>query len=51
MPKAVIIDGKTYRERRGKLVEVPAEWVGKIPHDQTMRKRPSKRTKKAKERH
>lgn len=48
MSKAIVIDGKTFRERRGKVVEVPPEWVGKIPHDQTIRKRQSKRTKKSK---
>lgn len=32
----------THRMRRGKLVEIPEEWRGKIPHKQTMRKRNSK---------
>jgi hypothetical protein len=40
--KRIEIDGKFYRERRGKLVEIPAEWVGSVTHPQTMRKRPSK---------
>lgn len=35
-------DGKFYRMRRGKLVEIPAEWVGEIVHAQTMRERRSK---------
>lgn len=30
------------RIRRGKEVEIPPEWVGKVTHPQTMRKRPSK---------
>ena len=42
MAKRIEIDGKFYRERRGVLVEIPAEWVGKITTEQTMRKRPSK---------
>ena len=42
MGKCVEIDGKVYRERRGVMVEIPPEWVGKIPHEQTMRKRASK---------
>jgi len=36
------IDGKFYRIRRGKLVEIPKVWVGKTVHPQTIRKRPSK---------
>ena len=31
-----------HRTRRGKLVEVPDEWVGKTLHPQTKRKRRSK---------
>ena len=34
--------------RRGKEVEIPAEWVGKIPTDKTIRQRPSKLTGKVK---
>ena len=37
---------KKCRIRRGKLVEIPEEWVGKTPHKQTIRKRQSKQTKK-----
>ncbi len=53
MAKAVEIDGKTYRVRRGKLVEIPAEWVGKIVHSRTKRARKSnkeisRRTRKSK---
>jgi hypothetical protein len=29
------------RIRRGKVVVVPPEWVGRFPTEQTMRKRPS----------
>jgi uncharacterized cupin superfamily protein len=39
MAKAIKKDGKVFRVRKGKLVEVPPEWVGKIPHQQTIRKR------------
>lgn len=51
MAKMIEQDGKKYRVRRGKLVEIPPEWVGKVTHQQTIRKRASKKTKKAKERH
>lgn len=44
--KRVEVDGKFFRERRGKLVEIPAEWVGQTLHNQTKRKRPSKKTNK-----
>jgi len=36
------IDGKFYRVRRGKLVEIPSDWVGHTTHPQTIRKRNSK---------
>lgn len=39
MSKRIEIDGKFYRERRGVLVEIPPEWVGKTVHKQTIRKR------------
>lgn len=39
MSKRIEIDGKFYRKRKGKLVQIPDEWVGKIPTEQTMRKR------------
>ena len=32
-------DGCYYRVRRGKLVAIPAKWVGKTVHAQTRRKR------------
>lgn len=34
------------RIRRGKIVVVPAQWVGKFPTKKTMRERPSKLTGK-----
>lgn len=41
--KRIERDGKFYRMRRGKLVEIPMEWVGKTVDSQTIRKRPSKK--------
>lgn len=38
-----MIDGKPHRMRRGVLVEIPAEWYGKITTKQTIRKRASKK--------
>ena len=35
-------DGKFYRVRRGKLVKIPAEWVGEVAYPQTLRERSSK---------
>lgn len=46
MGKLIEKDGKYYRQRRDKLVEIPAEWVGQVPHPQTIKKRPSKRIHK-----
>jgi hypothetical protein len=40
--KPVLKDGKVYRMRRGKLVEIPPEWVGKVTSRQTINKRHSK---------
>lgn len=34
-----IIDGVPHRIRRGKLVPIPAQWVGKVVREQTKRKR------------
>lgn len=42
MAKPILIEGKPHRKRRGKLVEIPAEWVGKTVSRQTINKRPSK---------
>ena len=42
MTKATKIDGKLYRTRRGKLVEIPKEWVGNFTTPATIRQRPSK---------
>lgn len=41
--RIVKADGKVYRRRRGRLVEIPPEWVGRTTHPQTIRKRPSKK--------
>jgi hypothetical protein len=46
MSKRIEKDGKSYRMRRGELVEIPPEWVGNTVHPQTIRKRPSKRIHK-----
>lgn len=40
--KRIEENGKFYRMRDGKLVEIPKEWVGKVTHPQTIKKRPSK---------
>jgi hypothetical protein len=44
--RRIEIDGRFYRKRRGKLVEIPPEWVGQTLHPQAKRKRPSKGTRK-----
>ena len=41
MAKVIEIDGVLYRKRRGKLVKIPDEWVGKIPHANQLRQRHS----------
>ena len=46
MAKVIERDGKHYRIRRGKEVEIPAEWVGKTVSKQTINKRPSKQPHK-----
>jgi len=46
LSKRIEIDGKFFRRRRGKLVEIPAEWLGEVLHPQTMRKRASKHPRK-----
>jgi hypothetical protein len=38
------------RVRRGKVVEIPEQWVGKFPTKKTMRERPSKKIGKLKRR-
>jgi len=40
--KRIEKDGKFYRMRRGKLVEIPAEWVGQVVYPRTVRERASK---------
>lgn len=42
MSKRIEIDGTFYRKRRGKLVAIPAEWVGNVTHRQNVRQRESK---------
>lgn len=42
----VLIDGKFYRKRRGRLVPIPDEWVNKITTPATIRQRPSKLPRK-----
>lgn len=44
MAKLIEIDGKYYRTRKGKLVEIPPQWLGKVTYKQTIRKRPAKWT-------
>jgi hypothetical protein len=44
--KRIEKDGKFYRMRRSKLVEIPEEWVGQTLHPQTKRKRQSKTHKR-----
>lgn len=56
MSKRIEKDGKFYRMRRGKLVEIPNQWVGKVPYDRwyglesTIAKRKSKTRKKVQRR-
>lgn len=38
MSKRIEKDGKFYRMRRGKLVEIPPEWVGRVFHGCSSRK-------------
>lgn len=42
MSKLIENDGKHFRMRRGKLVQIPPAWVGQVCDEQTIRKRPSK---------
>lgn len=44
------IEGKFYRKRRGEWVEIPLEWVGKVPNNNTKAKRQpiKRRTRKTK---
>lgn len=46
MAKRKKINGKWYRKRRGKLVEIPSKWLGKTVHNQTISKRQSKKVRK-----
>lgn len=42
MSKRIEMEDGFYRERRGKMVRIPDEWVGETVHAQTKRKRPAK---------
>jgi hypothetical protein len=42
MTKRIEVNGKFYRMRRGKQVEIPSEWIGKTTHPQTIASRKSK---------
>ena len=46
--KRIEKDGKFYRMRRGVLVEIPEEWVGKTVDRSAINKRPSKQIHKLK---
>jgi hypothetical protein len=46
MGKRIEIDGMFYRERRGKMVEIPTKWVGHVTSRETIRQRPSKLQRK-----
>lgn len=48
MAQRIEKDGKFYRMRRGKLVEIPAKWVGRHTTKKTIRQRPSKLVGKVK---
>ncbi len=43
--KRTEVDGKFYRIRDGKRVEIPEKWVGKVTHPQTISKRKSKKNR------
>lgn len=42
MSKRIVRDGKFFRVRKGREVEIPTKWVGNVTFPQTIRKRPSK---------
>lgn len=44
--KRILIGNKYFRIRRGILVPIPEEWVGKTVHDQTLRERKQSRLAK-----
>lgn len=46
MAKRILIGNQAFRIRRGKLVAIPEQWVGKITTKSTIRKRPSKQIRK-----
>lgn len=50
MAKMVYVDGVWCRWRRGKLVQIPAKWLGKVPSKRTINARQSKKSTKARRR-
>lgn len=46
MSKRIEIDGKFYRKRRGVLVEIPSEWVGRTVTSKVINRRQSKHIRK-----
>lgn len=50
MSQRIEKDGKVYRWRRGKLVEIPPQWIGKTTYKRTRNKRQpvKRRTRKNK---
>ena len=42
LPKVIVTPDGTFRWRRGKLVRIPDEWVGKTVSKKTINKRQSK---------
>lgn len=45
------VDGKTYRKRRGKIVEIPKEWLHVVPPKSCKRERKAASMAKGKTRH
>ena len=48
MSKRIEIEGEFYRIRRGKLVKIPTEWLGKVTTKTTIRNRKKLRNGKFK---
>ena len=46
MAKIIKTAEESFRIRRGKLVKIPEEWIGKTVHHRTKKKRRLKREKK-----
>jgi hypothetical protein len=45
------VEGKTYRKRRGKIVEIPKEWVHVVPPKSCKRERKQASVAKGRSRH